>query len=48
LAEAAYDYLIAEVQLGTITGAFKADHLREVDSRYLDAVVEIGGEDDAS
>jgi outer membrane protein len=42
LAEAAYDYLIAQVQLKTTTGEFQPADLRELDRRYLDEVVALG------
>ena len=41
LAEAAYDYLIAQVQLKTTTGEFVPADLRELDRRYLDDVVSL-------
>ncbi|MDR9455725.1 MAG: TolC family outer membrane protein [Spiribacter sp.] len=45
LAEAAYDYLIAEVQLQTITGAFEPSRLRDMDRAYLNEVVYLPGAD---
>ncbi|AGY92626.1 hypothetical protein SPICUR_08490 [Spiribacter curvatus] len=46
LAEAGYDYLIAQVRLKTTTGEFQPTDLRELDQRYLDEVVtlQIGDE----
>ena len=45
LAEAAYDYLIAQVQLKTTTGEFVPADLRDLDRRYLEEVVSLGIED---
>ncbi|TVO66137.1 TolC family outer membrane protein [Spiribacter aquaticus] len=44
LAEAGYDYLIAQVRLKTTTGEFQPTDLRELDQRYLDEVVALAVE----
>lgn len=41
LSEATYDYLISRVRLETVTGAFTADDLRDLDERYLNVPVQI-------
>lgn len=48
LAEAAYDYLIARVRLQTIIGAFEPASLRALDRQYLDQVVDLTSEEDAT
>jgi outer membrane protein len=45
LGEAAYDYLIAQVRLETITGHFEPAMLSELDKRYLASMVELVGGD---
>lgn len=45
LAEAAYDYLIAQVKLQTTTGAFEPSRLRELDQAYLHEVADLSGVD---